>query len=204
MKPVFQTNTGRGPKFNEECGNCLQAALASVLELPLDTVPHFVEQAHVLDPDSETKWAELMNAWLIREFGLCVVYVQYVDNDPRNNGWKPAGYHLLSGTSPRGSMHETVGYQGALIHDPHPAGGGVSGDLMVGLFVRVDPARNVRPALRQVQFIEAELREGSDGSWVTHHATGTLSVHTECGHVRQMRIDEFNASVWVHCPACHE
>ena len=36
MKPVYQTI------FGKENGNCLQAVVASVLELPLDEVPHFI------------------------------------------------------------------------------------------------------------------------------------------------------------------
>lgn len=131
---ITQTLLGRGPNFNEPCGNCLQAALASILELPLDQVPHFCDvNAHGLGYD----WYAEMNAWLEQRFGLMVVYIH-------ESEWKPTGFHLLSGTSPRGSQHETVGYNGELAHDPHPIGGGVSGERHIGLFVSVNPARQSR------------------------------------------------------------
>lgn len=134
MKPVTQTIIGRGPKFGEECGNCLQAALASVLELPLEEVPHFCFDA--TEDDADSRWFVTMNAWLRERFGLSVVYLTI------GNSWKPEGYHLMSGTSPRGSMHETVGFKGEIVHDPHPAGGGVSGDILVGIFYVSDPAKH--------------------------------------------------------------
>jgi hypothetical protein len=132
VKPVMQTIRGRGPKFGEPPGNCLQASLASILELPLDQVPHFC----AIDPADDYAWSTAMNAWLEDRFGLRVIYLQ-----PK--GWTPEGYHLLDGESPRGSMHSTVGYRGALVHDPHPEGGGVT-DPRFGIFVTVNPARHSR------------------------------------------------------------
>lgn len=135
MIRIKQNLLGRGPEFNEPCGNCLQAALASVLELPLDQVPHFCDaNAHGLGYD----WYAEMNAWLTQRFGLMVVYIR------ASPEWKPTGLHLLSGTSPRGSQHETVGRDGAMVHDPHPVGGGVSGEMHYGVFVTVNPARQSR------------------------------------------------------------
>lgn len=132
MKPVVQTITGRGPKFNEICGNCLQAALASVLEVPLDSVPHFCDLPEGEDPDS-SEWANRMNAWMQERFNMMVAYI------PATGDWRPTGYHLMSGISPRGSMHETVGFNGQLVHDPHPAGGGVTVQYW-GLFICTNPA----------------------------------------------------------------
>lgn len=137
LKPITQTIVGRGPKFGESYGNCLQAALASVLDLQLEDVPHFVWLTRD-EPAATAAWHHAMNQWLAAHFGLNVVYFRAGDEP---GAWKPTGYHLLSGTSPRGSMHETVGLDGELAHDPHPAGGGVSGEIWFGVFVTVDPAR---------------------------------------------------------------
>lgn len=126
MKPVQQTSFGRGPKFGEECGNCFQAALASVLELTLGDVPHFC---------ARESWFTETNAWLGERFGLSLLYLN------AGGDWKPSGYHLLDGVSPRGCEHSTVGLDGELAHDPHPSRAGVDGERSYGIFVTVDPAR---------------------------------------------------------------
>jgi hypothetical protein len=125
MKAIFQT------VFNDQEGNCLQAAIASVLEVPLDTVPHFA-----LEP--EHTWWQSMNSWMQARHGLAVICV--VD------GWDaPKVYHLITGLSPRGVEHATVGYAGEIVHDPHPRS-----DVQPlqrqfrkwWFFVPVDPARS--------------------------------------------------------------
>jgi hypothetical protein len=52
MKPAYQTRDGIG-------GNCLQVALASLLELPLEAVPDFMS-----GPDGLRMWPFTLGAWL--------------------------------------------------------------------------------------------------------------------------------------------
>lgn len=136
MNPVAQTLRGRGPKFGEACGNCLQASLASILELPLSAVPHFCNLYAYGEAEGGSKWQERMNDWLDENFHLRVIYM------PASYAWTPTGYHLRDGISPRGSMHVTVGFNGQTVHDPHPEGGALTGNIEYGIFVSTNPARH--------------------------------------------------------------
>lgn len=99
MIPILQT------KFKEGEGNCLPACLASVLEVPLDSVP----EIYYLYDDEE--WWTRLNNWSIREHELQLVTVD-------SASFTPAGYHLIVGKSIRGNYHAIVGYQGKPVHDP--------------------------------------------------------------------------------------
>ena len=125
MTPIFQTITDHNPAEGRY-GNCTQAAIASILDLPLDAVPHFcVELPQDLEGGIEE--SRRVNEWL-RERGLTLVELGYhAENIPSwQEDWKRRGasfYHLMSGISPRGFCHCTVGMNGKVIHDPHPIGG---------------------------------------------------------------------------------
>ena len=138
MIPVFQTilaDPERADGHNAEgiAGNCYQASLASVLELPLEQVPHFAQ-------DGE-RWQETSSAWLsaqgvIRSFYVDehltrLTYPLYVE--PGSDWWgTPASGAILgvlgAGPSPRGPFRHVVVLSpesGLMIHDPHPSGAGV-------------------------------------------------------------------------------
>jgi hypothetical protein len=124
--PVFQTNligltkdeiaAGSWPNF--KVGNCLQAAVASLFELPLQRVPHFAAYE-----DWETRY----QAWL-RDRGIALDCVAASD-------YALAGVPLIvTGKSPRGDFnHVVIELDGQLYHDPHPSGAGV--------YVVADPSR---------------------------------------------------------------
>lgn len=102
MKPVNQT------KFGEE-GNCLQACIASLLELKLEDVPEF----------PHTNQFNYLQRFM-RQHGLQPVAKDMIAfNYPYNV------YYLLWGKSPRGFMHSVVAWNGKTVHDPHPEGGGL-------------------------------------------------------------------------------
>jgi hypothetical protein len=112
MKPVDQT------KFYEKgvsYGNCMQACVASYLELPLESVPDF-------SLDWEHFWSSVYS-WMDSE-GLRIRLV---------TPWKLRDheYYLVQGVSPRSTEDETVYHMviyldGKLIHDPHPSRLGVT------------------------------------------------------------------------------
>jgi hypothetical protein len=106
-------------------GNCLQAALASVLDLPLGEVPHFVQDEHDHPGDPEWDHWTRMCEWL-RKRGL-----HPISTDP--TGLLPGEYAMTSGLSPRGNgIHHIVIYRdGRLAHDPHPDGTGLRQVLAV-------------------------------------------------------------------------
>ena len=106
MKPVYQT------QFDSKTGNCLQASVASVLELPLDEVPNFM-----LEADLTTALGTFL-----AQFGMVSITL----TASQVSRWRPSGFHLIGGRSLRGDFnHSVVGYNGEVIHDPHPSGGGL-------------------------------------------------------------------------------
>lgn len=104
MRPVFQTHTevmGNPP------GNCMQAAVASFLNLPLEAVPDFIKR-----PDANA----YMRAFM-RTYGFRVV--------ERPVDFVPPGYYFQTGTSVWGHEHIVVCRSGGLVHDPNPHGSGL-------------------------------------------------------------------------------
>jgi hypothetical protein len=124
MKPIMQTI------FGKEKGNCLNACLASILEIPLEDVPWF---------GTGPFWEERQNKWLA-QFDLVAIDIK-VDSFYKGD-LRFLGFHLINGPSPRGTgenefWHSVVGYQGKMVHDPHPSGDGLLGAWTFTLFVRL-------------------------------------------------------------------
>lgn len=96
MTPVYQTD------FSNGSGNCLQASLATLLDLPLESVPHF----RVMDG-----WFATMFSWL-RENGY--EYHGAIRN-PRNlGGWGEDKMKTLGEKS-----HGVNGYYLATVYSPN-------------------------------------------------------------------------------------
>lgn len=97
MKRITQTIVA-DPARPDVQGNCLQAALASILDLPLAEVPHFVQDDHDHPDDPEWNWFTRMLAWLDAR-GLNL----------RDGSNAPPGALVLAlGTSPRGLGHIVI------------------------------------------------------------------------------------------------
>ena len=96
--------------FTVPGGNCFSACVASLLELSLDQVPYFM--------DHEDWFSEFLK-WL-DQYGYWAIPI------PLTNSWKPNGYCILSGKSPRGNFDHSVVANGlTIIHDPHPSQQGI-------------------------------------------------------------------------------
>lgn len=109
MKPVIQ-NIFVG-SIEGVPGNCFQAAVASVLNLPLEGVPHFMLFSN---------WFEIFEEWVAASHGYRVMFETVEEEVPADI------FYVLSGKSPRGDFqHSTVGYNGKMVHDPHPSNAGV-------------------------------------------------------------------------------
>jgi len=106
MKKVYQT------KFGKE-GNCFSACLASILEIDIEKAPTF------RGPKGE--WYIKYKRWL-NQFGLDLVAISNWDDFPEG---RPKVYAMVGGTSPRGLKHSVIYFDGDMVHDPHPEGGGV-------------------------------------------------------------------------------
>jgi hypothetical protein len=81
-------------------GNCLQAAVASLLDLPLDNVPHFLES-----PDFEN---------------TMVTFAAQHGYKIRYSWTTPPEFGLAHGPSPRGVSHAVVYRDSEFAWDPHP------------------------------------------------------------------------------------
>ncbi|MFI1535557.1 hypothetical protein [Streptomyces anandii] len=120
MKPVTQTIFYDDPDGRP--GNCLQAAVASLLELPLDDVPHFLLHAD---------WDERMVAFCTR------------------HGYRPTlqpvdqycPYGMAWGPSERGVRHAVCWVDGRMAHDPHPSRAGLLRVTELIAFTPAPPSR---------------------------------------------------------------
>lgn len=87
-------------------GNCLQAAVASLLNLPLASVPHFIEH----------------DEWLERLVAFGAAWGYRVRHRSPDCG-VPSGIGI--GPSPRGVSHSLVWVGGEVVWDPHPSRDGL-------------------------------------------------------------------------------
>lgn len=123
MIPVDQTimadpARGDGHDADGNPGNCWQACVASLLELPLEEVPHFIVHED---------WWEATKAfvsvhkpgWTMEHFDAAFPVYQWPDGAPE---------HVIgSGPSPRGDFYHAAivdAKTGELAHDPHPSRAG--------------------------------------------------------------------------------
>lgn len=118
MTPVVQTLVHDPSLCPEQCetqqiGNCLQAAVASLLDLPLHEVPHFVDE----EAYDGLHWWTHWRRWC-RDRDLVVLAAEP----------EPGEYYLAGGPSPRGhGLHHVCVYRDdEMVWDPHPAGGGLA------------------------------------------------------------------------------
>jgi hypothetical protein len=101
MRPTDQTTYGSR-------GNCVSACIASILEIPIRTVPLFI---------GETWWPRLL-AWLARR-ELSATKIE--------DGSMPLGFTIAFGPSTRliGLGHACVALDGVVVYDPHPSRDGL-------------------------------------------------------------------------------
>lgn len=112
MRPMFQTQFG--PR-----GNCMSAALASILELPLESIPNFYDAG-----PTERDWHNALKRWLMG-IGYALIEVPIGENGHGAFHW--GGYAIASGPTQReNGWHATVWHDGKIVHDPHPDGSGLT------------------------------------------------------------------------------
>jgi hypothetical protein len=108
MKPVFQT------KMGDPGGNCFQACVASVLEVPLSEVPDFMN-----DTPAEEEWTTAFSAW-VESCGFHAFLLAGDDVRPMlRDGAFGGAPVIVCGDHPKGK-HACVYVNGELAHDPNP------------------------------------------------------------------------------------
>lgn len=138
MHPVWQTLFPT--EENALRGNCFAACLASLLELPLEDVPHVMEHGD---------WRERTNAWLAGRFGLGAVEVHLETQEALLYSLPPGMLVIVSGRTKRhptrlhGVIARTLpgGAQWEYLHDPHPGGDYLTTATHLMWLAPLDPAR---------------------------------------------------------------
>lgn len=130
MKPVDQTQFGiKDDDPPDVVGNCFQACIASLWELPIAEVPHFCETRN---------WWNKLQRWL-EPYSLS--YLEIPVHDGEFDWACFLHWHIIAGNSPRGPVsHAVVGYAGQMKHDPHPSRAGLTKVTEIGIFVVRDPS----------------------------------------------------------------
>jgi hypothetical protein len=99
-------------------GDCMRACLASLLDLPLQSVPHFAQLAADGQGDFWTMVAEFCRSHGFSFVTMAGSFVWAEDEI----------YHIIGGPSPRGNGHHAVvGRNGNIHFDPHPSRAGLAG-----------------------------------------------------------------------------
>ncbi len=105
-------------------GDCQRAVVASLLDLPIAEVPHFLQLAK---GDPSDFWERIQEFVGARGF----IYVTlHTSIRPIAFGSDVDVYHGISGPSPRGNglYHAVVGKNGSIEFDPHASRAGLVGD----------------------------------------------------------------------------
>ncbi len=122
----YQTQANRHDPANGIYGDCARTAIACMLEVPRDDVPHFYEFDG--DPDFYKK----MDAWL-RDHGLARVSMAFNGDDGLNSVLSCIGHlnpglrFLLVGASKTGVNHVVICQDGKIDHDPSITQSGIVG-----------------------------------------------------------------------------
>lgn len=122
MTPVFQTI------IDKQVGNCMQASYASILDLPLEQVPHFLEEPMGNDENCDIR----LRKWL-QSLGLTELYINIHEPEVFRHVlwglmWSGTQYCIASIESQKfkGCMHSVVAKINhfpdvlEVVHDPNP------------------------------------------------------------------------------------
>lgn len=116
MSLVDQTILASDPKRE---GNCLSACVATLLDIPLGHVPHFIEVGAALNgEDDQVAWWAMFLGFMAGkgQWPVELASVHAADED------EPV---FVMGMSPRGVCHQVIYVNGELWHDPHPSHAGL-------------------------------------------------------------------------------
>lgn len=114
-------------------GDCHRAALASILEMPIEDVPHFCDPVAYGD-----EWALAERAWL-QSLGFTPIVLVYETDDLdavlySTAQLNPDTYAILGGKSRNGTGHSVVICNGEIVHDPSPVNSGIVAPMKDGRF----------------------------------------------------------------------
>ena len=109
---------------NGKIGDCFRACVASLLDLPLEKVPHFMENKNKRWFDDFTKWLSILDMSAV-----------FIDSETIRDHIKEVvvvlgdqAIVIAGGKSPKGVAHSvlwTFHEGGRMVHDPHPSRKGI-------------------------------------------------------------------------------
>jgi hypothetical protein len=115
-------------------GECVRAAYATILGLPIEAVPRFdpaaCEAVGEEQGNRERRWLASLGIDL---FEISTSEDQALPQEILD--CMPEVPHLMSGISPRGFGHRVVGVGGRVAFDPHPSRAGLVSVYSVGLLI---------------------------------------------------------------------
>lgn len=120
MTPVDQEFL-HDPEIGQS-GDCQRAVIASLLDLPISEVPHFLQEANAGGAGFYCRIGDFLEVrGLEMLWHASPIYHLKEGVDV---------YHDIMGPSPRGNglFHAVVGCNGKIVHDPHPDKTGLAGD----------------------------------------------------------------------------
>ena len=102
-------------------GDCYRTAIACILDLPAEDVPHFLKR----DSTAESQ-DDVAADWLQKHWKLTPVVISYLPNDDNDSvleylgKWSQRGSpFIITGQGSRGFNHCVVGYNGEIYCDPY-------------------------------------------------------------------------------------
>lgn len=122
-------------------GDCMRACIASVLELPTEAVPHFVEEHGEAWFIHAYNWLEARGYGILKVLGDFFRQGEYWKLELQTVLWAEGIPCIAVGASPRvdrngdAMRHAVVWLNGKLAHDPHPSGDGIVGSPEFFLFL---------------------------------------------------------------------
>jgi hypothetical protein len=119
----FHKQLNRHDPDNGVWGDCFRTALACLLDMNPEDVPHFLEGG----PEPE-EFMRRHREWLL-EHGYSIFAIGFdaglEDVMKTMKNVNPGLYYLISGQSVRGINHVCIGLEDKIIHDPMPDGDGI-------------------------------------------------------------------------------
>ncbi len=118
--------------FDPKYGDCMRACVASILEVPIESIPNFMEDGPDRFEKAIRDWTKEQDFLLVDT--ICEKAVESVF---------PDCYMIAMGKSPNiDGNHAVVYYNGKMVHDPSPYKKGIIGaPILYTIFVMKNPKR---------------------------------------------------------------
>lgn len=127
MIPVYQTIM-HDPD-NGQYGDCFRACIASLMELPIEEVPHFMDGLGVdegrIGLRRACDWLKVVGYGTIAYHAAWTPEELHLWQDDFLMALNPNTHHIISGYTARNTFHSVIGKGGHMVHDPHPSGIGL-------------------------------------------------------------------------------